>query len=285
MRDRLWLGCVLLLLWGVCGAEGNYVDANGLRVYYQEAGTGPALLLLHGGSLTSQSWQWLMPKAAQYFRVIAMDTRGHGRSNNPSGEFSYRLLADDAASVIRALDLDRPIICGYSDGGATALMLAVHYPDLVSAVIVGGATHKLGESSRYFDGMRAFFVFDDRGGIAVDQMQRIAAERGAMVERWRQWHTPAGDTEYWRTLLREAWPMWTRPLGITVEQLARVEVPALIVLGDRDEFFAVEEAVELAGLLPNAELAIAPGAYHALFRDKSELFNALVLDFAIRQIQ
>jgi pimeloyl-ACP methyl ester carboxylesterase len=72
--------------------------------------------------------------------VFTPDSRGHGRTDNPSGEISYRVLADDIAALVRALDLHKPMIAGYSDGGQVALEIGLRYPDLPRCLIVGGAS-------------------------------------------------------------------------------------------------------------------------------------------------
>src|SRR5262245_52055538 len=88
--------------------RGRYVRANGLDVYYEEDGAGPPLVVLHGGSETIGH----RPAFEARFRVSYPNIRGHGRTANPTGQMSYRLLADDAAAVIAALRLDRPLVVG-----------------------------------------------------------------------------------------------------------------------------------------------------------------------------
>ncbi len=87
-------------------------------------------------------WQTHTPFFARHFRVIAPDSRGHGRANNPTGEFSYRLMADDVVALVQALGLTKPLICGYSDGGQTALEIGMRYPNLAAALVVGAAWYR-----------------------------------------------------------------------------------------------------------------------------------------------
>jgi pimeloyl-ACP methyl ester carboxylesterase len=119
--------------------RGHFIHANGVEMYYEVHGQGEPLLLIHGGTLTADSWQPYLAAFAEHYRVITPDTRGHGRSDNPTGTMSYRLLADDMAAFVRALDLHKPLIAGYSDGGQIALEIGMRYPDLAQALIVGGA--------------------------------------------------------------------------------------------------------------------------------------------------
>src|SRR5689334_4483044 len=97
--------------------RGHYIQANDLNIYYEEHGQGKPLLLIHGGTLTAESWQPYLAAFAEHYRVITPDSRGHGRTTNPVGTMSYRLLADDMAAFVQALNLSKPFIFGYSDGG------------------------------------------------------------------------------------------------------------------------------------------------------------------------
>ena len=106
------------------------IRANGLEIHYRELGQGPPLVLLHGGTLTSGSWASHLPIFAERFRVLAPDSRGHGKTRNPAGHLSYRQMADDIAAFIEALGLEKPMVLGYSDGGQVALELGLHYPEL-----------------------------------------------------------------------------------------------------------------------------------------------------------
>ena len=78
---------------------GEYVEANGLRVYYEAYGEGEPLVLIHGGTATSQAWASHLPAFTEHFRVFAPDSRGHGRTDNPTGELDYRMMADDVAAL------------------------------------------------------------------------------------------------------------------------------------------------------------------------------------------
>ena len=97
----------------------TYVEANGLRVYFEIYGEGEPLLLIHGG--TCRSWASHLPAFAEHFRVFTPDSRGHGSTDNPAGELGYRMMAADVAALIKALGLRRPLVLGYSDGGTDRL--------------------------------------------------------------------------------------------------------------------------------------------------------------------
>ncbi|MEO7909783.1 MAG: alpha/beta hydrolase [Roseiflexaceae bacterium] len=252
---------------------GQFASANGLKIYYQEAGSGEPVLLLHGGTATSNSWQDFVPMLAQQFRVIAPDLRGHGRTANPTGELSYRLLADDAAALVQALGLTKPLMVGYSDGGQTLLEFGMHYPDLARALVLGGTTHAFSD---------AYYRTLDEWGFeapGVVNMDKIRTSMDDMIEYMQTEHAALGGPDYWQTLLQQISTMWLTPLNYTNADLQRISVPTLVALGDRDDAIPVQQAVDMYHILPNAELAIFPNENHGT----SAHFMQIVTDFLMRQ--
>ena len=234
------------------------------------------MVLLHGGTATSKMWGQHIPAFAERFRVIAPDTRGHGNTENPTGELSYRLLADDAAGFIRALELHRPIVCGYSDGGQIALELGMRYPDLAGALVIGAAWFRFTDS--YQDWLTAFGC-EAPGRVDLEHVER---EMPRMVEMWQAWHAPQG-ADYWRTLVPQISTMWMTPLNYIEADFQKITVPTLIVVGDRDGVVTLEEAVDMYRLIQDAELAVAPGSDHMLPWNKPEVFTSTIMDFCLRQ--
>ena len=124
-------------------SHGQSVHANGIDIHYLDHGEGEPLVLLHGGVVsTNPIWTGVpvayashMDTLGGHFRVIAPDTRGCGKTVHSGGTISFDLLADDVAALIDALDLERPLIAGFSDGGITATVLAIRHPGAVRAIV------------------------------------------------------------------------------------------------------------------------------------------------------
>lgn len=268
-------------------AEVKHVRANGLDIAYTECGEGRPLVLLHGGGLTSGMWARQIGALSDHYRVIAPDTRGHGKTENPGHEFSYPLLADDVVAFCQALGVEKPVLMGYSDGGIIALTVGVKYPDFASALVLGGAVTPFDQEDvdHYFEGMKAFYApVTKRTALEdadLDAMYAAGPEGWDMMARM---HAKPGRPDDWRTLMKDVWLTWNDPraYAYTEEQLKGVGIPVLVILGDRDEFFLPASAARLAGLLPRGELAVLPGGSHSVFRDKPDLFNPLVMDFLDR---
>ncbi len=256
--------------------QGQYVQVNGLNMYYEEHGGGEPLILLHGGTATSRMWQPHIPSFAQHFRVIAPDSRGHGRTNNPTGEFSYRLMADDVAAFVQALGLTKPLVCGYSDGGQIALEIGMRYPNLTKALVIGAAWYEFSET--YVNSLKAL-GFEDPGVVNIEQVQRTAPD---LVKLWETEHSRTDDPDYWQTLIKQISTMWWTPLDYTTEDFQKIIEPTLVLMGDRDGMIPVEQALEMYQLISSAELAILPNTTHMSTVMKAELFMSNVLDFLLR---
>ena len=263
-------------------ARPRVIQIKGLQMAYREAGQGKPLLLLHGGGLSSESWQRFASTAARSFRVIAVDSRGHGRTANPEGKVSYDLLAADIAGFVRAMGIEKPLIVGYSDGGIVGLTLARANPGLARALVVAGAAPVVRDLTHYKKGLKTFFATQQPGVLRGSALAQLASRRPAMVEAYQKRHRAQGRSS-WRKLLRDFWPMWSQPLGYERQDLAGLEVPTLVLLGEKDEFFRVEEARRLARWLPKGELAIAKGASHTFFRDAPKRFGDMTMRFLLRE--
>jgi pimeloyl-ACP methyl ester carboxylesterase len=254
--------------------QGKLVHANGLDIYYEEHGTGEPLLLLHGGTLTCRQWDDHIPTFAEHFHVFALDSRGHGKTANPTNTFSYCAMAEDVAAFIQALNLEMPLLLGFSDGGQIALEFGIRYPHMTRALVLSAAASRLTESSiRWLHELG----FEGPNRVNIERMERDHAD---LIDFWRAHHTLEGPTS-WKALIDGISVMWYTPRGYSEEDLQGVMAPTLIALGDRDGVVPVEEAVYMYRLMPNAELAVTPQAVH-FFPDINHPLFAQMLDFLLR---
>lgn len=253
---------------------GHYVRVNGMDMFYEDYGVGRPLILLHGGRSTSQTWQPFLPILTPHFRVITPDSRAHGRSNNPTGVLSYRLMANDIAAFIQALNLVKPFVFGYSDGGQIALELGMHYPTIPEALVIGAAWYKF--SPIYLNTMKSA-GFESPGEV---NFGRIQTESPEWVEEMKRDHVSSVDPDYWQTLLKQISVMWWTALDYTRKDFQKIVAPSLVLLGDRDGIIELQQAVDMYQFIPNAELFIIPKADH--FTAPCELSMRIVLDFLLR---
>lgn len=271
--------------------QGRFVHANGIDIYYAEVGQGEPLLLLHGGVVTTNPiWAGVpvayvsyMPLLAEHFRVIAPDTRGCGRTVNTRGEtITYSLLADDVAALIDALGLDRPAICGFSDGGITATVVGIRRPDAARAIVNDAGYDMFNPSSPSYTMMRQILGGSpdatDPNPDALEAFFSASPEMRPMFEVFKADEDGAQGPGYWKTYVAQQFPRTTEPMEYTVEDFSRIKAATLILAGDRDEFCTPEEGVAAYRKLQNGELAILPGVGHVITPQKVQLY----LDFLQR---
>ena len=250
----------------------QYVHANGIDIHYVAAGRGEPLVLLHQGmASTDPVWAGSplayvdqMAAFEERFRVIAPDLRGCGRTANPGGgSISYAQLVDDALGLIDALRLDRPLICGFSDGATIATILGIRSPESVGA-IVNHAGYDLFNPQAPSMGMARQFL---GGSPAATEADPDTAERffdSSDEMRPLLAGMRAEHGEGWKRILTQLFDRITQPPGHTFDDLRSITAPTLILAGDRDDFCSVEEGAAAYRLLPEGELAILPGCGHEI---------------------
>jgi pimeloyl-ACP methyl ester carboxylesterase len=251
-----------------------------VRLYVEEHGDGPPLLLLTGLGYALWSWQRQLPDWSRRFRCIAVENRGSGRSPKPPGPYSIEQMADDAAEM---LDGRRAHVCGYSMGGYLAQALARRHPELVERlVLVCTAT----------GGPNLVPTPPETAETWAANAGRPPPEfaRATMPLSFRPGWTDAHPDEF-EALLRDRLEFptppecWRAQYDACLDWLARaapaeeIAAPTLVVHGDADRVVAYENGVELSRRLPNARLETFSGAGHLLFLEEPERFNRLVEEF------
>lgn len=246
---------------------------NGVRLYYQEWGSGEPILLLHSALGThTQSWGSIPAKLTRFGRVVALDMRGHGRSETPSDDLRLDDLVADIRAFADALGLDRLCLSGYSMGGMVAMAFALKHPERLAAL------HLHGVKLRWEPGRLEDFV----GGM---EPERLAERYPAWTESLAREHGSVYGPEYWKTLAGRTAQLiravGTVPL-LSQDQLSELAMPVLLSVGDRDELVSLEEAVDSYRALPHGEFAVIPATYHVLRTVNPALVAELMRDFFSR---
>lgn len=243
------------------------VSVNGLQLAYRVLGQGQPLLLLHGFFGSSADWPHLfdLDDLARSYQLIMPDARGHGRSTNPSGEFTQRQCAADVRALLDHLGLPRVKAIGVSLGGGTLLHLATQDPPRVEAMVsVAGPSY-------YPVQARALTT-----GVSDRDQDHPEAEWRELRARHLQ-----GDDQI-RALWRIARGFATdyADMAFTPPLLATIQARTLIVTGDRDGLYPVEMFVEQYRAIPKASLMVIPdGGHHAVFREGRPDFVRAALAF------
>ena len=232
------------------------VAVDGATIYWQSWGTGQPVILLHGGLGNANQWGAQLPDLARY-RVIALDTRGHGRSSVGKKPFSYHLFAEDVIAVMDALELKSAPIMGWSDGAEIGLDLAMNHPTRITKVFALAVNYDFHGSKPHGDRSETFFRY----------AAKCHKDFTRLAPKGRKWDAlPDAMSAVWRTSV-----IFTR------EQLRSITVPVTIADGDHDEIIVMEQEQEMATLIPHAKLVVFPETSHfVMWQDPDALGKAML---------
>lgn len=223
---------------------GYFAAVNGLKMYYEIHGTGRPLVLIHGGGSTIESnFGRILPHLAKAHQVIAVELQAHGHTLDINRPLSFEQDADDVAQLLEQLHVEKADFLGFSNGGTTALQIAIRHPKLVRKLVVASATCKR-------DGMPPGF-FDGFKNASLKMMPAPLQEAYLKANP-----DPAGlQRMFDRDVARMAGFK-----DMDDAALRAIQAPALVLNGDAD-VVRVEHAVWLSKLLPHAQLAILPSGH------------------------
>lgn len=264
------------------------IDIDGLSLHAEVAGSGPPVVLVHGFTGTGKSWRSLVEVLAPNFTTIAVDVVGHGRSASPEALDRYQMAraVDDLAALLRALGHERAAWLGYSLGGRIALQVAVRRPDVVSALVLEGATPGLDTAEERAariaadevlarrlerEGLEAFVDFWQSIALWDSQQRTLTEEQRAALRRGRLAQDPVG-------LAGSLRGMGTGSQEWVGDRLGTIEVPVLVTAGTLDTKFSAI-ARQMAEAIPDATMRLIEDAGHAAHLERPDVFNAVVRDF------
>jgi pimeloyl-ACP methyl ester carboxylesterase len=258
----------------------GYVEVDGGRLFYEEAGTGRPVVFVHPGLWDRRTWDEQFDVFAERFRAIRYDVRGYGKSSKPEAEYSN---VEDLHALLDHLGVDRAALIGCSMGGGIAVDFTLEHPDLADALVPVASALS-----------------------GVEQTEEDQQKWGPVFERIME-AAKAGDMERATDLVLEIWaPMGTEdaagrrirqislenPWAITDEgqlergidppaakRLAEIRVPTLIVLGAQDVPDINEQWKEYAPQIPGSRTVVIDQADHVVNMRQPQEFNALVISF------
>ncbi|WP_205629118.1 alpha/beta fold hydrolase [Jiangella muralis] len=234
--------------------QGAYASVNGIDLHYEILGAdrpGPPLIMLHGGAYTFRlSFDSLLPELTAERKVIGVELQGHGHTADSDRPFSIRQCADDVIALLDQLGIERADFFGYSLGGLVATEIAVSAPERIGRLVLAAAHFGPTRSKGYYTEITALELSSPR--------MPTEEESAAMI---RAYEEVAPNPEDFFRSVGKFQPAVHDFDGWTDDQLAKVAMPVLIIIGDTD-FVRLEHAVEMKHLLPNAQLAILPDTKH-----------------------
>ncbi len=247
--------------------SGRRIPCGDAEIYIEETGNpqGPPLILLHGGFGTLEDFNPILPALGRHFRLIGVDSRGHGMSSLGSAKLSYETLADDLAQIIAALDLREYSLMGFSDGGIAAYRHAAGRDPRLQKVVTIGASWEMGESDPAWD------MLSGMTGAAWKEM--FPASHATYLRL-----NPHPDYDRFAAAVVA---MWTdlSPAGYPGHQVQSISAPLLAIRGENDFLTNPDSFARLTALNPAIAFQNIPQADHAAFVDSPEAFLAAMNRF------
>jgi 3-oxoadipate enol-lactonase len=253
------------------------VDADGCPLSYETTGAdgAPVVLLSHALGASADLWEPQLGPFSSAFRVIRYDTRGHGRSGAPAGEYTIERLGRDALAILDAAGADRAHVCGLSLGGLTAMWLALHAPDRVGRLVLAGTAARIGTAERWTERVRQ---------VHADGMEAIA---DAAMPRWFtedfRRHQPETVARH-RAMVASCSPIGyaggcaaLRDTDLR-ESIRRIAAPTLVVLGTADPVTPPEDGSAIRERIPGARMVTFEAA-HLPNVERADQFSEAVREF------
>ncbi|RNF34647.1 3-oxoadipate enol-lactonase [Paracoccus methylarcula] len=234
-------------------------NVNGVDLHYADHGPkhGPAVVFANSLGTDFRLWDALLPHLPDGLRLVRYDKRGHGLSGETPGPYSIDQLADDAAGLIRHLDLSDVVFIGLSIGGLIGQSLAVHHGDLLRALVISNSAAKIGDSA----------MWQDR--IAAIRQDGLSSIGPATMERWfSPGFRASGAAAPWQRMLER------QPVGGYIacceaiaaadlrEAAPRLDLPTQLIAGDLDGATPPDVVKSTADLIAGARLDVIPGVGH-----------------------
>ncbi len=252
-------------VYGAHAQAGHYVHVNDIRLYYEQYGAGHPIVLLHGNGGWINDFRNQIPDFANYFRVIAVDSRAQGLSSDSDQELTFSLMASDVAQLLDSLCIDSAYVVGWSDGGIIGLELALRYPQKVARLVTSGANF-VPDSTALPEQMLEEMRGDSFAKLPPERQREITAHS----------HFPERAGLIYDKLNR----LDLYHPNLTEEQLHSIQAPTLVMAGDHDIIIDTH-TLRLYHALPHSELCIIPGGTHGFLLRKPDLANTIIKDFLL----
>ena len=239
-------------------AQSGLAPVNGIKLWYAEFGQGAPVILLHGGLANSNYWGLLVRALAPHYRVIVVDSRGHGRSSRDARPYGYDLMADDIVGLMDYLKIDKAALVGWSDGAIIGLDIALRHPQRLSKLF-------------------AFAANSDPSAVKDVEHDPVFS---AFIARARgEYETLSPTPKEYDAFLKQIEKMWEGEPHWTADRLHGIEVPTWIVDADHDEAIKRDNTLFMADNISGSGLLIQPQVSHFSFLQDPAQFNGDVLHF------
>ena len=242
--------------------NGNYIDVEGVRTYYEMTGTGEPLILLHGGMCPAETFDAQTSVLAEQFCVWVPERYGHGRTADIEGAITYENMALHTIAFMEALGIESAHIAGWSDGALVGLLVALRRPKLVRKFVL------IDQFVTFDAAPPGYAEFMD--GMTADTVPPGFAELyGAL--------SPDGP-DHFPVVFEKLHKLWVGETGVELTDLEHITAPTLVLAGD-DGGMTMEHVAAVQRALPESQIGVVPGTSHGVAMEKPHVVNQLILDF------
>jgi pimeloyl-ACP methyl ester carboxylesterase len=250
---------------GIKADSNGYFEINNVKLYYEILGKGESLLYLHGGLSSSKDFRKYILEFSKNFQVITIDRRGHGRSFDNNEPYSYSSMADDMNLFLKYLKIDSAFVIGWSDGGVVGYYLASKNPSRITKLIAVGANYLV-------NGMTKSSIEWITNQLTVENISKSFPE----VEKEYKKLNP--HPENFDNFINKTRNMWLHDPYISKEDFIKINIPVLLVAGDKDDI-RLDHMIEMHSLLKKSQLCILPNTTHFVFDEYNDIVTKILIDF------
>lgn len=241
--------------------ESGFAPVNGIKIWYATFGKGEPVILLHGGLANSNYWGHQVPALAERYRVIVMDSRGHGRSTRDERPYGYELMATDVIGLMDYLKIPKAAVVGWSDGAILGLEIAIRHRARLSKLF-------------------AFAANSDPSGVKDVEKSPVFTAFIARAEK--EYEALSATPGQYKSFVEQISRMWATQPHYTAADLKGITTPTWIVDADHDEAIKRENTEFMAAEIPGAGLLIQPEVSHFSFLQDPAQFTWDVMHFLAR---
>lgn len=242
--------------YGNNAAVGKFVELNGAKIYYEEYGKGEPLLLIHGNSGSIETMGNQIDYFKNKYRVIAVDSRGQGKSELKTDSLTYVQITKDMETLVNQLKLDSISIIGWSDGGIVGLQMGISGKSKIKKIVTMGANLR-----------------PDTTAVNSWALKEAQNLRKMAISKIKE-----KDTSQNWILLKQLTGLTVNQPNIQTKDLSKIKAKVLVIAGDKD-VIRNEHTVEIFENIPKAQLCIMPGETHFAPASSPEVFNAIANKF------
>ncbi len=255
----------------------------GVRLYYEDFGSGRPILFIHGGGMSHEMWEQQVYELADEFRVVSLDLRGHGESDKPPHGHTFERLMQDVEVLSAQLGLRGITVVSHGIGGYVGILYTLRRPDLVSKLVLVSSGARFIGSDEEPGGFSADLWETYTSGMARNKIEATAQ----LVDRTFFHRDPGAATRQAVVNVMLQWPLYAmKMLGADLvkvnleDQLGEIRVPTLVLHGRHDKKQRFAGAAYLAGRIPDARLVEFEESAHNPQLEEIRKFNNVLREFA-----